>query len=921
MTLSALIFVSLFISVSLNVALASPQTGRLQPTNLSALQATATPTSTLQLGPTSTFTFSLATLDYAETTLTSPFDNTEIFFRLPENWLIQTDGLLELDLSFNFDQAEGENPTVQFGNLTIKLDDQTLQVFTIQNKTLDHYRLRIPLPAAKLATSGRTSHLISLQYEAPLLCTALNDAALVIHPTSVININYVSRPLTLDLSSYPSPFFQQGFAADRVHFILPSSFSQRDMANVLALAAKLGDLTNNRLAISTTTDLEASQLLSATTQTDNDHLIVVGQPQDNRLIPLLNGETSLPVSLHPRQMELASQGPLAVAPGQSFTYTFTITNTSAQPAGLSLIAQMPLQTQLINCTPKCQENADNHRVEWNSLDPLAPNKSLSLSLMLKASDVLTGVVEQTVTLVEAQVGPVNADTLTSTVTARTPATEQQVSEVGPEGFFFVYNGQAVAKGDGIIQEILAPGSKNQAVLIITGSNDEAVRKASQAMSSETRFPGMKGPVALVQDAVSASELKQEIVSKDEMTLADLGYADRIIRGASGSAVDYFINVPYSWQLADSATLDLYFNHSQLINYKDSGLTVLIERQPVATLALNNETATNGHVQIPLQNALKPGKANRVTVQATLSLSDKCMNPNSDLLWLTIKDNSKISLAHQEMTNARFDLNDFPSPFQLNRTLSDLLVALPDPPTNEEAEIAVDLMASLGTAAQGKTIVPAVAFGNKFTEKLANYKIIAIGRPSRQPLIQQANNQLPQPFLAGSDEIQQRLDDVTLRLPPQVNVGYVQLIPSPWNKDRAFLAVTGTSDTGVDLASRLLIGKWTLKGNLAVVTEDKVSSIDTRELTSSGVAIAVATAVPEFTLEAASTPTVTAVALSAATPVSVQLNSISQNGLAKPELVTSSRPIWLIPLVVLNGLLVIGILAFVVWRARRRKLQP
>ncbi|MBE7472363.1 MAG: hypothetical protein HS114_24805 [Anaerolineales bacterium] len=52
------------------------------------------------------FSISLAALGYNQTTLNSPIDITEYSFRLPDNWLIENDGRLELDLSYTYNQAE-----------------------------------------------------------------------------------------------------------------------------------------------------------------------------------------------------------------------------------------------------------------------------------------------------------------------------------------------------------------------------------------------------------------------------------------------------------------------------------------------------------------------------------------------------------------------------------------------------------------------------------------------------------------------------------------------------------------------------------------------------------------------------------------------------------------------------------------------
>jgi hypothetical protein len=133
-----------------------------------------------------------------------------------------------------------------------------------------------------------------------------------------------------------------------------------------------------------------------------------------------------------------------------------------------------------------------------------------------------------------------------------------------------------------------------------------------------------------------------------------------------------------------------------------------------------------------------------------------------------------------------------------------------------------------------------------------------------------------------------------------------LIISPWNEARAFLAVTGTTEKGVKWAVDTLNDRpWVLKGNLTLVRDDEVNTLDTRRLTRGGVAMAVATAVAEMTPVA----TITVIP----TPLPPGLTSASDSE-SSNEI---DRPGWLIPLVVIVGLVVIAIFTLAFWRARRQ----
>ncbi len=878
----------------------------------SAPESTVAPTANTQIESTSTFSFSLAALGYGEEILSSPYGQAQYFFRLPENWVIEGDADLELDLSYVYHhQGYEEEYPILFGELVISLDGETLEVFSIDVGDLEHHRLRVTLPESLLTNPNRTQHVIGVTLSAGNLCEVLHRARLAIHPTSNVSLAYSQRPPALDLGRYPQPFYQQAFEPDNVRFVLPSHPTTNDLSSAAALAAKLGDLTNGRMVISATTDLELSNLVGTAPATFDEHLIVVGQPQHNQLLPLLNNSVDLPVSLHQQQLHLVAQGPTAVAPGEIFTYTFTITNPLDQALDMYMVDPLPAYTEFVTCSPGCVESDDDNTITWRN-SRLAPDGTIDFSLTLRASDILTGaILENVVTLIEDDLGPVNAATLTSTAVSEPSEAETQVFVSREGDYFFVYENKTLAEGDGVIQEIVSPWSENRSILIVTGLNDEAVRKASLAMSSETHFPGMRGPVALVREALSSIETDDASPTVDEITLADLGYSDQVVRGGGTvKRIDYYFWVPYGWQLTEDVSIDLYFGHSRLIDYENSGLTVFLNNRLIASTALNEKTADDGHLHISLADAnVRSGRSNQLTLEIDLDMPGVCVDHEQALAL--IENNSRIFLAHREGTDPDLNLNLFPYPFHLNPALTDLLFVLPTVPSIEELGNVLRLTASLGDSAAGKTTLPVVMVDSDLPlQGLEGYHVIAVGRASRNALIQQVNAELPQPFLPGSDEIDQQLDDVVFRLPPGLDLGYAELIPSPWNEERALLAVTGTTDESVNWVVNVLSDRpWVLGngGNLALITDDKVNTIDTRTLTSKGAAGAVATAVLEGAPEAVTAPTETAtVGLS---PTSSLIPNPDDSATEQVSRGTD-RPTWLIPLMGITGLLVIAIFAFV-----------
>lgn len=833
-----IIYTSIFaLFFTLNTARASANeitSWRADPTNRPLLQTTVTPTLTSTASAFSTYHLTWSDLGYDDTALDSPIDQEIYTFRLPLNWKLQANSFIEFDLSYHFSSLDTTDKLpATFGDLHITLDDHPLEIFSIPSPDLDHYRLQVLIPPSLLQNLNEGSHTVELTFDADFFCAVPHSATLMVHPTSFLALNYSLSPVILDLSTYPLPFYQRSFKPEQVIFGLPAQPSPAEASGIVSLAAKLGHLTRNRMVISATTDLNLVKVLSSPTTLDQ-HLFVIGQPQNNQLLPLLNQMTTLPIPLRQRQMDLITQGPPAVSPDQVFTYTFTVTNTSNQSATLSLIDSLPALTEFVDCQPQCLEDNTDGNLTWAEAS-FAPGENKSFFLVLRASKTITNpYLENTITLVEAQSGPINGDSLVSQVSLDPlDEIEQQTSTPHKSDYFFVFNGKAVAEDDGIIQEIISPWNKQRAVLIVTGLNDEAIKKASWALSSEARFPGMIGPVALVQDA-SPPEIDVVSPPAIQMTFGDLGYDDKVLRGRFSKKTSYSFFLPVGWQLTDNAVLNLGFSHAEIPKDTNAGVTVILNDTPIATIVLNNETASGNNRQIQLPaSAAQPGEQNRLTIQSIPGgggSDEKCKSDALKDFWLVISSASALSLDHTQAENT-LDLSLYPYPFSSHPSLVDLLFALPPQPTSSEWEHTLRLAASLGNSASGRTILPAITLGNSSPNlSLTDYNIISIGRPTNNPLIQQVNSNLPQPFQPDSDEIQQRIDGFIFRLPSDIALGYLQLIPSPWNPERAILAVTGTNDQSVIEAAQVLSrGRLKqLNGDLALIRGENITNINSQD---------------------------------------------------------------------------------------------
>ena len=869
--------------------------------------ATSTPTpSPGPAGNSDTISLTLEDLGYDEVTLNGPLGQATFYVGLPAHWEVLPGSSLTLALNYAFPGrntvATAQPLMPQVVGIRVALNGTSIYQIILDKPGQQTLSIRLPDVWPNRTPGGRDRFEVFLRVQG--LCENTLLTSMTILKSSFLTVAYRPAALALDLARYPSPFYEHTFLPNSVYVVLPGQPSRTQMASALALAAGLGNLTNNNLAITATTDLDWDQA-----NPPHEHLIMIGTPASNSLLRRLNGVTPWPAPLRPRRMQLTTTGPGVAAPNSSLTYTVQVTNTETVSAtALSLRSRLSYPVKNADCQPACQ--LDNGQAVWQ-VNALPPDASAvyTLSFTLPTTDALKAI-GLTTELAQNQTA-INVSTLDSPVrldVEPSPTHTVQVSDA-----FFVLNGQAVPETDGVIELLPSPLQPDKAVLLVTGLTDEAVFKAGRALGSTPQLPGMQGQVALVQEVFPRPDTNQELTQ--DFTLADRGYSDEVVSGVGRQDVFYRFDLPLSWRLTEDASIHFHFSHSSLLDPTRSSLTLIFNGTPIASVALDQSNVLAGELDAPLPpRSARPGQSNTLLARVEARLTDPCADSTSGQAWTTLSASSSLHLMHVlNDVSSYLDLKYLPLPLSARPDLADVMLALPGQPSALESSATLRIVSQLGAASGGGGFQPAVLLGDPAGTDLSPYHLIVVGRPTRSPLLQLVNDALPQPFIPGTDTIRQQIDDIVFRLPPGLDLGYVQLLQSAWNKERVLLAATGTTDLGISWAARALAASnrlGQLKGNLALLRDVEVFTTDTRNLTASGKVAAVTTAVPEATVVGTATPTPAPIATQAPeTPSSSdQASSFGQ----------PSRPAWL-PTVIVGGVaIIVVILGIVIWQARRAR---
>jgi len=375
-------------------------------------------------------------------------------------------------------------------------------------------------------------------------------------------------------------------------------------------------------------------------------------------------------------------------------------------------------------------------------------------------------------------------------------------------------------GQGVLEEIISPWNEFRLILVVSGLDDAGVSNASHALNRQTHFLGMRGPTAIV---TQLRPLSQSVTPRtSSMTLATLGYEDEIAYGAQPRNFTFDFSLPLGWQLEDFPFFVLKFYHADILDPNESIIDIKLNGVPIGSTLLDKSNATEGELTVSLlRHSLKTGR-NRLEVGVEMNFAasthDRCAGLGDERAWTVISSESEIFLPYNAI-DLPPDLRLLPYPFVQNSSPNQTFFVLPDDASSSILNHLIQLAILLGSPSQAEYISAHVAYVSEVDQDMrANYHLILLGRPLENTLLRTINDYLPHPFALDSDTLKPLVIDSVAFLPdPDRDAGLLEIIESPWSERHSLLAVTGTTDKGVQLAVQTLLEpSSSLEGNLAVV---------------------------------------------------------------------------------------------------------
>ena len=379
--------------------------------------------------------------------------------------------------------------------------------------------------------------------------------------------------------------------------------------------------------------------------------------------------------------------------------------------------------------------------------------------------------------------------------------------------------------DGVIYQVISPWNQAKVVLFVTGSTDVAVLKAAQTLGSGMVFGNVQPDLAVIQQ-VNPETIAQSTAV--DMTLADLGYQTETINQVGLIQREFQFYVPLGMAVSGDANINLYYSHSTLLDYDRSGIVLYLNNEPIGSIRFTDKSSQDGNIIIAIPPTAVRVGLNKLVFNAQLKPTDLCVSLSGIEVWLTIRGESQIHLplstVPEGVTSRALDLGFYPMMFTLSPSNQSLAFVIP--PNNLAAwRVANKIAFNLGDQTNWSVSEIEVAFADNIPDSLLQDRdIFVIGRPSEQPILDKLGDSLPVPFDPGGNLPKTQKLPVVYRIVQGTSVGFLELLPSPWNKSHAILAVLGNTDEGLLWSGSALITpglRAKLSGDFAVVHSEDI----------------------------------------------------------------------------------------------------
>jgi len=358
--------------------------------------------------------------------------------------------------------------------------------------------------------------------------------------------------------------------------------------------------------------------------------------------------------------------------------------------------------------------------------------------------------------------------------------------------------------DGVVMEINSPWKTESVLLVITGKTESGVIKAATAVSSGALITSSEKNLAIVKDIYPNVQRAED---KVDISFSELNQQTIKISNYG----QHKLVIPFTFfkskLISPESYLDLYINHSQLIDYNQSGLWVSLNGIPLGSVRFSDQTSNTTLVRFIIPPSAIKSVSNKIQIETNLISRNTCSNPRINDHWITIFGDSTLHITTiQESSKLEnlISIGDYPQPFILDEGLGSTMIILENDDL-QSWKIAANLVFNLGAELQSKYYQFSLRFPNRFTlESSKGQQLLFIGLTSKIPFSTKINTLLPVPFNTDGKLQDENRFGIKYAVNKEQSLGYLELVNISTSPQSQALLVLGSNAEGLSKSGQVLL---------------------------------------------------------------------------------------------------------------------
>ncbi|MCC0641724.1 MULTISPECIES: cellulose biosynthesis cyclic di-GMP-binding regulatory protein BcsB [unclassified Clostridioides] len=379
--------------------------------------------------------------------------------------------------------------------------------------------------------------------------------------------------------------------------------------------------------------------------------------------------------------------------------------------------------------------------------------------------------------------------------------------------------QTLLSSNCIIKQINSPYNNNKKMLVVIGSNEEDLIKASKVLIDNRLSNQILSSSILVNKDTNIKTDGEQELNLGHMTLEELGYADILLEGAFSQQALFDVRIPKGRKLNNGSKIVLNLRYSDNLDFDKSLVTVYINDVVVGSKKLDRAYSDNDKLELKIPKDIDNKNYYQVKLVFNLNIKNlNCVTRESNNPWAYVSNSSYLELSTKENQSLNFE--SYPYPFVKNDKFNDLTVIMPDYSGSQAMTWMSRLGVNLGANISSHEGNINVIRGKEFINKYKDANIIVFGAPLNNSVIKMINSNLNVKFNKNYSNFLSN-DKISFIDDYGKNISSIQLIKSPYNNQRNIMVISSIDEKNLYLGMDYLLNKSQgndLKGDTLTIDE-------------------------------------------------------------------------------------------------------